>query len=104
MPYVITEKCLDERYAQCVGVCPVDCIHPIDHNGKPFMVIDPDTCIECGACLPVCPINAIVASVDEDPAYAKVNKDLTPASLGNPAVAVRPASDPPRRADNKIVQ
>ena len=68
------------------------------------MIIDPDTCIECGACLPVCPINAIVATADEDPEYAKVNKELTPASLNNPAVAVRPASDPPHRPDNKIVQ
>ncbi|HBH97079.1 MAG TPA: ferredoxin, partial [Candidatus Omnitrophica bacterium] len=41
MSYVIVEKCLGERYAVCATVCPVECIHPIDHKGEPFMVIDP---------------------------------------------------------------
>jgi ferredoxin len=108
MPYVITEKCLDEQYADCVDVCPVDCIHPVPHNGKPFMVIDPDVCIDCGVCLPECPIGAIVASVDEAPADAELNKSLTPASKEyeekNGKVTPRPPNDPPHRADNKLVK
>ena len=51
MSYVIVAKCLGEQYAQCVEVCPVDCIYPGDHNGEKFMVIDPEICITCGACL-----------------------------------------------------
>ena len=44
MAYVITEKCVGERYATCVEVCPVDCIHPGEYNGEVFMVIHPDNC------------------------------------------------------------
>ena len=103
MAYVITEKCASERYAVCATVCPVECIHPIDYQGKPFMIIDPEVCISCGLCLPECPVGAIVASEDEDPAYAKVNKDLTPQFKGNPAAPERPKNDPPKRPGNKLV-
>ena len=54
MPYVINQECLGERYADCVDVCPVNCIYPGDYKGEVFMVIDPDICIDCGACLPEC--------------------------------------------------
>lgn len=104
MPYVITEKCLGERYATCVGVCPVDCIHPGEYQGQVFMIVDPETCIDCGQCLPECPINAIVASVDEDQAYGKINADLTPSFKNNPKVPERPKSDPPHKPSNKLVQ
>ncbi|MBI4436878.1 MAG: 4Fe-4S binding protein [Candidatus Omnitrophica bacterium] len=103
MPYVITEKCLGERYGVCVAVCPVDCIHPGDYKGQPFMIIDPDTCIDCGACLPECPIGAIVETVDKDPEYGKINKELTPSFLNNPKVEERPKNDPPRKPTNKLV-
>lgn len=59
MAYVIIEKCLGERYATCVSVCPVDCIYPGDYEGQEFMVIDPVVCIDCGACEPECPVEAI---------------------------------------------
>ena len=103
MAYVITEKCLGERYASCVAVCPVDCIHPGDYQGQVFMVVDPETCIDCGACLPECPIDAIVDSVDKDPAYAKINAELNPKFINNPAVAERPKNDPPKKPTNKLV-
>ena len=103
MAYVITEKCLGERYASCVSVCPVDCIHPGDYQGQVFMVIDPETCIDCGACVPECPIDAIVDSVDKDPAYGKINAELSPKFLNNPAVPERPKNDPPKKPTNKLV-
>ncbi len=103
MSYVITEKCLGERYAVCATVCPVECIHPIDYKGQEFMIIDPDVCISCGLCLPECPVGAIVADESEDPAYAAINKELTPASKNNPAAPERPKNDPPRRPGNKLV-
>ena len=103
MAYVITEKCLGERYASCVSVCPVDCIHPGDYKGEVFMIVDPETCIDCGACLPECPIDAIVDAVDKDPAYAKINAELSPKFLNNPAVPERPKNDPPKKPTNKLV-
>ena len=103
MPYVIVNKCLGERYAACVDVCPVECIYPGEYEGQEFMVIDPEVCIDCGACLPECPIGAIVDSDDEDPEYAKINADLSPAFKDNPAAPLRPSNDPPRRDDNQLV-
>ena len=100
MPYVITEKCLGERYASCVAVCPVDCIHPGEYKGEEFMIIDPEVCIDCGQCLPECPINAIVATVDESPEWGKINTELTPSFKGNPKVAERSKSDPPHKPGN----
>lgn len=101
MPYVITDKCLGERYADCVGVCPVSCIYPGDYQGEVFMVIDPEICIDCGACLPQCPVDAIVASVDEAPEWGAVNAELSPQFKDNPAVEPRPAGDPPRKESNR---
>ncbi|PIQ87457.1 MAG: ferredoxin [Candidatus Omnitrophica bacterium CG11_big_fil_rev_8_21_14_0_20_45_26] len=103
MAHVITEKCLGERYGSCVAVCPVDCIHPGEYKGEVFMIIDPETCIDCGACIPECPINAIVGSVDEDQAYAQVNAELTPSFKENPKVEERPKNDPPKKPGNKLV-
>lgn len=108
MAFVITNKCLDERYADCVEVCPVECIHPVDYQGKPFMIIDPDVCIDCGVCLPECPIGAIVASIDEDKEYAEINRRLTPEAKDHEAqhgkAPVRPPNDPPRRPENKLIR
>jgi NAD-dependent dihydropyrimidine dehydrogenase PreA subunit len=57
MTYVITEPCIGVKDASCVEVCPVDCIHSDDD--KPMFYINPDECIDCGACEPVCPVSAI---------------------------------------------
>ena len=103
MSYIITEKCLGERYATCVSVCPVDCIYPGDYKNEAFMVIDPAVCITCGACLPECPIGAILESEDQDPDYAKVNADLSPAFKENPKVEERPRNDPPKKPGNQLV-
>ncbi|MEV1294975.1 ferredoxin [Pseudonocardia sp. NPDC049635] len=55
MPYVITDACLDVMDRTCVAQCPVDCIQ----EGERMLYIDPDGCIDCGACEPVCPQEAI---------------------------------------------
>ena len=104
MAYVIGEKCLGERYATCVSVCPVECIYPGEYDGKEFMVIDPEVCISCGLCLPECPINAIVDSEDLDPEWAKINADLATKFKENAPVPERPRDDPPKRPDNQLVQ
>ena len=64
MTFVITDKCLGEQYASCMQVCPVYCIYPGDYEGQPFAVIDPKLCIDCGACVPECPVEAIYAEAD----------------------------------------
>ena len=102
MSYIITEKCLGERYATCVSVCPVECIYPGDHQDQVFMVIDPEVCITCGMCLPECPIGAIEDAEEKDPAYGEINKELSPQFKENPAVEPRPANDPPHKDTNKL--
>ena len=83
MIYVIAEPCDGVCDTACVDVCPVDCIHgpaPLDEIravrddgegalkakfGEPIMLyIDPDECIDCGACEPECPVEAIFAEED----------------------------------------
>ena len=64
MTYIIAEPCIDVRDKSCVDVCPVDCIHPTDGEGEPMLYIDPDECIDCGACEPECPVEAIFAEED----------------------------------------
>ena len=56
MTYVVTENCIRCKYTDCVDVCPVDCFH----EGERFLVIDPAVCIDCGVCVPECPVEAIV--------------------------------------------
>jgi len=53
--YVIGEPCIDVKDRSCVDVCPVDCIH----EAARMLVIDPEECIDCGACEPECPVEAI---------------------------------------------
>lgn len=55
MAYVITSPCINEKSGECVEVCPVDCIQ----EGDEMFHIDPDVCIDCGACEAVCPVEAI---------------------------------------------
>ena len=80
MSYIIGKACDGVCDTICVTVCPVDCIHgPIDVTGAGREVdgmskeeligkqlyINPSECIDCGACLPECPVQAIFADEDE---------------------------------------
>ena len=58
MTYVIAEPCVDVIDQSCVSVCPVDCIH-FEEGVDRILYIDPNECIDCGACEPECPVNAI---------------------------------------------
>jgi NAD-dependent dihydropyrimidine dehydrogenase PreA subunit len=80
MVYVIAEPCVGTKDTACVKVCPVDCIHPTkddaDHAEETTLYISPEECIDCGACVPECPVAAIFP-LDELPAkwnaYTELN-------------------------------
>src|SRR5206468_4742278 len=55
MSYIVTQHCVDCKYTDCVSVCPVDAFH----EGPRMVYINPDTCVNCDACVPACPIEAI---------------------------------------------
>jgi NAD-dependent dihydropyrimidine dehydrogenase PreA subunit len=62
MAYVIAEPCIGTKDTACVDVCPCDCIHPRKDEGfyeAAQLYIDPDECIDWGACVPACPVSAI---------------------------------------------
>ena len=83
MPHIIAEPCVNTKDTACAEVCPVDCIHPLkdeeEYAEAKMLYINPDECIDCGACIPECPVDAIF---DEDdlPAqwseYTKINEDF----------------------------
>ena len=60
MTHVVTSACDDHKYQDCVAVCPVEAFREKDT----YLVIDPDECIDCGACVPECPAEAIFADTD----------------------------------------
>jgi len=74
MAFIIAEPCIGTKDTACVDACPVDCIHPKKDtqydDGRPGfdavdqLFIDPVECIDCGACVPVCPVSAIFALDD----------------------------------------
>jgi len=80
MAYYITEPCIGIKDAACVEVCPVDCIHPRPgeeaFEKEQMLFINPDECIDCAACEPVCPVTAIFeesAVPDEWKNYIEIN-------------------------------
>lgn len=83
MAYVIAEPCIGVKDTACVDACPVDCIHPRKNEDPRFakeaqLYIDPVECIDCGACVPVCPVAAIFARDDlpmQWEHFAKLNAD-----------------------------
>jgi len=66
MTYIIAEPCIDIKDLSCVDVCPVDCIHVFDR----ILIIDPEECIDCGACEPECPVEAIFPEESLPPDWA----------------------------------
>ena len=66
MPYVIAEPCIDVMDRSCMEECPVDCIYEGDRK----LYINPKECIDCGACEPVCPVEAIAQDRRVKPEYS----------------------------------
>ena len=60
MTYVVTKNCFGCKFTDCVVVCPCECFR----EGQNMLYIDPTECIDCGACLPECPVEAIYQEDD----------------------------------------
>ena len=86
MTYVVAEPCVNCRYTDCALVCPVEAFHLDDD----MLVIHPETCIDCDACVPECPVEAIFAE-DKVPAewtsFTQLNADR--ALSGLPTITAR---------------
>jgi NAD-dependent dihydropyrimidine dehydrogenase PreA subunit len=71
MTYVIAQPCVDVKDRACVDECPVDCIY----EGERTLYIHPDECVDCGACEPVCPVEAIFYEDDVPAHWAQYTGD-----------------------------
>ena len=76
MAFVVTDNCIRCKFTDCVDVCPVDdCFR----EGENFLVIDPETCIDCSLCVLECPAEAIFAEADvpeDQTEFIQLNVDL----------------------------
>ncbi|MDO1485126.1 7Fe ferredoxin [Rhodococcus rhodochrous] len=98
MAYVITNACIDETDKSCIEECPVDCIY----EGDRMMYIQPDECVECGRCEPVCPVISIFHEEDvpeERRAFVEINREFF-AEIGSPGGARKVG---PRGSDHPVV-
>ena len=87
MTYIIALPCVDVKDRACVEECPVDCIY----EGNRMLYIHPEECVDCGACEPVCPVEAIYYEDDlpeDQEEYVDINAQFLE-NLGSPGGAAR---------------
>jgi NAD-dependent dihydropyrimidine dehydrogenase PreA subunit len=79
MAYVITASCIDVKDRSCIEECPVDCIY----EGERKLYINPLECIDCGACEPACPMDAIrpAAAIADGSEFVQDNRDFFDVTL-----------------------
>ncbi len=93
MSYVVCEPCRDCKYTDCVTVCPMDCFY----QDERMLYIDPLECIDCGACVSECPVDAIFAESDVPPRwvqYVELNAERAAALKGLPGANVTTKQEP----------
>ena len=74
MTYLVNDKCIKCKLMDCVEVCPVDCFY----EGDNMLVINPDECIDCGVCVPECPVDAIIEDTEDiDNKWYKLNEEYS---------------------------
>ena len=66
MTYIVVELCVDCKYTDCAAVCPVEAFHELPDR----LYINPQTCIDCDACVPECPVEAIFSEATLPEQYA----------------------------------
>ncbi|KQU44198.1 MULTISPECIES: ferredoxin [Nocardiaceae] len=87
MTYIVAEPCVDILDKACIEECPVDCMY----QGDRMLYIHPDECVDCGACEPVCPVEAIFFEEDVPPqwtGYVSTNAEFFE-ELGFPGGAAK---------------
>ncbi len=94
MAFVVTEPCLGCKYTDCVVVCPCDCFR----EGDQMLYIDPQECVDCDACVPECPVEAIFYEENVPDAwteYIALNREMAaacpPITVRKPPLAGRDA-------------
>ena len=70
MTHVVTSACIDHKYQDCVAVCPVEAFREADS----YLVIDPDECIDCAACVTECPVEAIKPENEDLLEWVEMNR------------------------------
>ena len=74
MTYIVKDECIKCKLTDCVEVCPVDCFY----EGDNMLVINPDECIDCGVCVPECPVDAIIEDTEDiDNKWYKLNEEYS---------------------------
>lgn len=91
MPYVVAQPCVDVKDKACVDECPVDCIY----EGSRSLYINPNECVDCGACEPVCPTEAIFYEDDLPDEWLGTR---TPQSASSPKLVIWAALPQPARS------
>jgi ferredoxin len=86
MPHVVTSKCAGCKFTECVEVCPVSCFYELERQ----VVINPDECIDCMACVVECPVHAIYAEKDLPAEY-----EASAAFNASEARRLKEANQPP---------
>ena len=82
MAHVVAEPCFDCKYTDCVVVCPVDCFY----EGAQMLFIHPEECIDCEACVPECPVEAIFSEANTPAqwtSYIQLNNEKCEALKGS---------------------
>jgi ferredoxin len=93
MAYIVTSNCQDCAFTDCVEVCPVQCFYDGREIDR-MLFIHPDECIDCSACVPECPVEAIFAEEDtpeSEQAWIQINADKT---LGGELPVIAEKTDP----------
>lgn len=90
MGCVVTGRCVDCKYTDCVAVCPNESFREVDDPA--MVVIDPDICIDCGVCIPECPVLAIYMLDDVPEPYKEwIDRNKELAAIGKPISAKKDA-------------
>ncbi|CAN5635639.1 4Fe-4S binding protein [soil metagenome] len=97
MTYIVATPCVNCKYTDCAAVCPVEAFHETPDR----LLINPDTCIDCDACLPECPVEAIFSDMSIPEEYLEwleinATSDQYPIiSVKQPALMAEGCTGPP---------
>lgn len=100
MTHIVIGNCIDCKFTDCVLVCPVDCFYENDTQ----LVIDPDECIDCSACIAECPVEAIYAEdevPEEHEAYLEINASEALRLINEGVEPITDQKDPLPTAEKK---